>query len=199
MVMQSFNDRHQELAAEEFATLAHEGQFRKFDDDGQQRPFIIHPREVAERARGLGLPPKAVQAAWLHDTIEDTPVTYVDIHMEFGYEVAQLVWGLTNVDARVFEHGLPNRAARKQADVEFLSMEVALVRMLKLIDLGVNMYDTPAREKFADLFLEEADVLAPALCSNGGIWPDVLAFYLRARRDLGNRRGVWEWEHRGCR
>ena len=192
MVQQSFHDRRQELAAEEFATRAHEGTFRKFDDAGEERPFIIHPRQVADRAQRLHLGSRAVQAAWLHDTIEDTDVTYADIYREFGYRVAQLVWGLTNVDARNPEHGLPNRAARKAADLEFLSMEEALVRMLKLIDLGVNMYDTPGREGFADVFMAEADLLGPALCKRGGIWPDVLAFYLRARRDLGERRAAWQ-------
>ena len=55
-------------------------------------PFIVHPQAVAERAAHYGLPLAVQVAAWLHDTIEDTGTTRAEIAAEFGAEVAELVW-----------------------------------------------------------------------------------------------------------
>ncbi|MEM9159668.1 MAG: hypothetical protein AAGB46_11510 [Verrucomicrobiota bacterium] len=54
--------------AEQIATEAHKGQCRR---DGVT-PYIVHPRAVVGR---VGDDPLAQDAAWLHDTIEDTEET----------------------------------------------------------------------------------------------------------------------------
>ena len=53
--------------AVEFATKAHEGQFRK----GTKRPYIVHPIEVADIVTTMTRDPEVICAAVLHDTIED--------------------------------------------------------------------------------------------------------------------------------
>ena len=51
----------------EFATKAHEGQFRK----GTKRSYIVHPIEVADIVTTMTRDQEVICAAVLHDTIED--------------------------------------------------------------------------------------------------------------------------------
>ena len=66
-------------AARELATRMHEGQV---DKAGQ--PYITHPQRVASRLET----PEAQVVGWLHDTVEDTDVTFADIEARFGPETA---------------------------------------------------------------------------------------------------------------
>lgn len=71
----------------EFATKAHEGQVRK----GSKVPYITHPVSVAELVEKFGGSEQAQVAALLHDTIEDTEVTFEELREEFGYDIALMV------------------------------------------------------------------------------------------------------------
>ena len=64
--------------AYEFANKAHAGQKRA---SGQ--PYIIHPTQVAGTLATLGLDPDTVAAGFLHDTVEDTPVTNDELKEKF--------------------------------------------------------------------------------------------------------------------
>jgi guanosine-3',5'-bis(diphosphate) 3'-pyrophosphohydrolase len=64
--------------AREVAYEKHDGQFRK---DGL--PYITHPEAVAEIVAPHG--PKAVAAALLHDTVEDTDVTLEELRHHYGF------------------------------------------------------------------------------------------------------------------
>ena len=76
-------------AAYEFAAAAHQGQLRK---DGS--PFVTHPLAVAQIvAEELHLDSESIEAALLHDTIEDTSATHEDIAKQFSPTVADLVEG----------------------------------------------------------------------------------------------------------
>lgn len=72
-----------------FATSIHAatGQRLPYTDE----PFIAHPMRVAELVAGTGARPEVVAAAWLHDVLEDTPVTLEEIASVFGPEVGSLV------------------------------------------------------------------------------------------------------------
>jgi len=74
------------------AEKAHEQQKRKNGD-----PYIIHPLTVAEMLADMNLDCASVMAAFLHDVIEDTPVTYDDLKSQFGAEVADLAEGVTKL------------------------------------------------------------------------------------------------------
>lgn len=79
-----------EIAAA-LATKAHAGQMRP----GGTTPYIVHPMRVAARLQRLGAPPDVLAAAWLHDVIEDTPVSPSDLAaagmpLEVVYAVASL-------------------------------------------------------------------------------------------------------------
>lgn len=77
--------------AQHFAFTAHKGQLR---DGGE--PYIIHPQQVAKIVSCITDDEDLIAAAWLHDLIEDTDVTYHDIEEEFGTRVADLVHELTH-------------------------------------------------------------------------------------------------------
>lgn len=95
--------------ARRYATKAHAAidQRRKYTDD----PYIVHPQAVMELVRSVPHTEEMLAAAWLHDTVEDTPTTLGDIDSHFGPKVAELVRMLTNVSHA--EDG--NRFERKTA------------------------------------------------------------------------------------
>lgn len=58
-----------------YATAAHEGQYR----DGGTTPYISHPSMIASILSLVTDDADVIAAGWLHDTIEDTDVTYDDL------------------------------------------------------------------------------------------------------------------------
>ena len=79
--------------AADYATLAHTGQVR---DDGTT-PYITHPELVASILTLVTDDESIIAAGWLHDTIEDTDVTYEDLAAEFGQRIADLVHEVTHI------------------------------------------------------------------------------------------------------
>src|SRR5689334_24633491 len=75
-----------------YAMTAHGKQFRASGD-----PYFAHPLEVAAILTDLKLDVPTIVTALLHDTIEDTLVTYEDIRDKFGTEIANLVDGVTKL------------------------------------------------------------------------------------------------------
>lgn len=81
------------LKAIDFSTNAHKDQQRKSGE-----PFINHPLEVAAILIDLKLDLSSIISALLHDTIEDTSASILDIKENFGLEVSELVEGLTKIN-----------------------------------------------------------------------------------------------------
>ena len=75
-----------------FALNAHKDQKRDSGD-----PYLIHPVAVADILSDLKLDSATIATGLLHDTIEDTKVTYKTVEREFGREVADLVDGVTKI------------------------------------------------------------------------------------------------------
>ena len=145
-----------ELRAKEFATVAHEGQLRKYTG----APYIVHPAAVVEILREVTDDPAMLAAAWLHDVVEDTPVTIEEIEDEFGFTVAELVRHLTDVS----KPSNGNRATRKALDREHLAAAPARAQTIKLADIIDNAASISTHDpKFAKVYKEEALALIHVL------------------------------------
>lgn len=135
-----------------FATAAHAGQVRKYTGE----PYVIHCREVATLIAEHGGCAEQIAAAWLHDTVEDTPVAIELIRDEFGLCVATLVEGLTDVSKS--EDG--NRAARKALDRAHTAAQSQACKQIKLCDLISNTRSIAAHDPdFARVYLQEKRLL----------------------------------------
>ncbi|QXO17564.1 MULTISPECIES: bifunctional GTP diphosphokinase/guanosine-3',5'-bis pyrophosphate 3'-pyrophosphohydrolase [Vibrio] len=112
---------------------AHEGQTRSSGE-----PYIIHPVAVARILAEMRLDLETLQAALLHDVIEDCDVTKEDLEQQFGQAVAELVDGVSKLDKLKFRD-------RKEAQAEnFRKMVLAMVQdirviLIKLSDRTHNM------------------------------------------------------------
>ena len=60
-------------------------------------PYITHCLAVASILAELQVPPAAVAAGLLHDTVEDTDITLADLQKDFGGEITNLVDGVTKL------------------------------------------------------------------------------------------------------
>lgn len=77
-----------------FATKAHDGQKRKSTDI----PYITHPYAVGMLLLRENCSEEVVAAGLLHDTLEDTAITYDELLAEFGEQVAKLVVAASEPD-----------------------------------------------------------------------------------------------------
>ncbi|MDE1188668.1 MAG: HD domain-containing protein [Pantoea sp.] len=118
--------------ARRYATQAHAaaGQRRKYTDE----PYIVHPAAVAELVRSVTDDEAMLAAAWLHDTVEDTPSTLQDIESHFGPRVAELVDMLTDSA----QPQAKNRAARKLAHFRHTAQASPEAQTIKLADIIDN-------------------------------------------------------------
>jgi (p)ppGpp synthase/HD superfamily hydrolase len=115
-----------------FATAAHASIDHRRKHSGE--PYIVHPKAVAELVRSVPHTPEMIAAAYLHDVVEDTPVTIEEIEAEFGPSVAELVGWLTDVS----KPGDGNRAKRKALDLQHTAKAPAEAKTIKIADLIDN-------------------------------------------------------------
>ena len=81
------------IKAIKFSSNAHNKQLRKSGE-----PYINHPIEVAKILADIKLDSASIVTGLLHDTIEDTDISILDIKNNFGDEVLDLVEGLTKIN-----------------------------------------------------------------------------------------------------
>ncbi|PWV65772.1 HD domain-containing protein [Plasticicumulans acidivorans] len=144
--------------ARRYATEAHAriDQRRKYT--GQ--PYEAHLKAVAKQVQDAGGDHAMVAAAWLHDTVEDTPATLGDIEREFGADVAALVADLTDVS----RPSDGNRAQRRAIDRAHSAQACARAQTVKLADLIDNCRDISRHDpQFARTFMEEMEQLLTVL------------------------------------
>ena len=75
-----------------YASNAHQGQLRESGE-----PFIEHPIATALRLADMRLDTTTIQAALLHDVIEDCGISFQQLESDFGNDVAKLVDGVTKL------------------------------------------------------------------------------------------------------
>lgn len=121
------------LRAKAFATRAHGSiqQIRKYSGE----PYITHPEAVARIVSEVTDDPLTIAAAWLHDVVEDTPVSLEEILREFGEEVTRLVSDLTDVARPADGH----RAARVAINRYHTALADPRAKTVKLADVIHNV------------------------------------------------------------
>ena len=116
-----------------FAEERHRGQQRHSGD-----PYITHPLGVARIAAGLGLDAETIQAALLHDVVEDTGATRDDVEAAFGPQVAAMVDGVTKLTRIHFESQEERQAENYRKLIISMSSDIRVL-LIKLADRLHNM------------------------------------------------------------
>ena len=157
---ESYSGEHdgQRIAdAYEYARAAHEQQRRVTGE-----PYITHPLATAEILTELEVDADTLIAALLHDTIEDTGISYDEIATRFGEDVAALVDGVTKLGR------IPYSSKEEIQAENFRKMFLAMAKdirvvLIKLADRLHNMrtmkHMTP--EKQLEKARETLDIYAP--------------------------------------
>ena len=119
--------------AYEFSQRHHAGQTR-----ASGKPYLVHPLEVALVLAEMKMDPVAVAAGLLHDSVEDTSVTIVDIRKEFGEQVAHIVEGVTKISKIDFATGEEQQAENLRKMMLAMVDDIRVV-LIKLADRLHNM------------------------------------------------------------
>lgn len=110
------------------AALLHDGQYRR---GAARAPYVTHVVSVAWAVERCG-DDEVIAAALLHDTVEDTDYTLVELETDFGPRVAQLV-------ATVSEDKSLPRKERKQAYVASLKAGYKEASLISAADMIHNL------------------------------------------------------------
>ncbi|WP_372967122.1 bifunctional (p)ppGpp synthetase/guanosine-3',5'-bis(diphosphate) 3'-pyrophosphohydrolase [Microbacterium sp.] len=131
---------------------------------GQQRqsgePYITHPLAVAQILAEMGLGPRAIAAALLHDTVEDTGYALTDLTAEFGDEVAMLVDGVTKLDKVKYGESAQAETVRKMIVAMSKDIRVLLIKLADRLHNARTWGFVPP-EKAAKKAKETLEIYAP--------------------------------------
>ena len=124
------------LSAIAFAAAKHRHQRRK---DADATPYINHPLQLACLLANEGGVDDVdtLMAAVLHDTVEDTETTHIELAAQFGRKVADIVAELTDDKTLL-------KAERKQAQIEHAPRMSVPAALVKLADKTCNIRDVAA-------------------------------------------------------
>ncbi|AOY00457.1 bifunctional (p)ppGpp synthetase/guanosine-3',5'-bis(diphosphate) 3'-pyrophosphohydrolase [Jeongeupia sp. USM3] len=150
-------DRDFLARAFKFSEIAHRGQTRQSGE-----PYISHPLAVATILTAWHLDAQALAAALMHDVVEDTGVSKLEITEKFGRHVADLVDGMSKIEKLEFQ-------SKEEAQAEnFRKMLLAMARdlrviLIKLADRLHNMrtMDAMRPDKQKRIARETMEIYAP--------------------------------------
>ncbi|MFN9629252.1 MAG: RelA/SpoT family protein [Cyanobacteriota bacterium] len=140
-----------------FAFQLHEGQFRATGE-----PYIVHPIAVADLLRDIGASAAVIAAGFLHDVVEDTQVTPLELEEHFGPEVRALVEGVTKLGGIHFTNHTEAQAENLRRMFLAMASDIRVV-LVKLADRLHNMRTLGALkpEKQQRIARETREIYAP--------------------------------------
>ncbi len=160
------SDTHLIRRAYEFSANAHAGQTRQSGE-----PYLQHPLAVAEILTFLRLDVTAIVAGLLHDTLEDTVATQIQLEKEFGQEVARLVEGVTKIGQIPFKSYEEKQAENFRKMVLSMADDMRVV-FIKLADRLHNMRTLThlSEVKRRQIAQETLEIYAPLANRLGMSW-----------------------------
>jgi guanosine-3',5'-bis(diphosphate) 3'-pyrophosphohydrolase len=140
-----------------FSDAAHLGQFRKSGE-----PYITHPIAVAGTLAEWHLDSAAIQAALLHDVMEDSGIGKQQLAEHFGPTVAELVDGVSKLDRLSFDSGVQAQAENFRKMLLAMARDVRVI-LIKLSDRLHNMRTLSAvdRDRQRRIARETLEIYAP--------------------------------------
>jgi GTP pyrophosphokinase len=140
-----------------FADAAHLGQFRKSGE-----PYITHPVAVAELLAEWKLDSAAIQAALMHDVLEDSGVRKQEMAERFGPVVAELVDGVSKLDRLRFDSNEEAQAESFRKMLLAMGRDVRVI-LIKLADRlhNVRTLEAMAPDKQRRIARETLEIYAP--------------------------------------
>jgi guanosine-3',5'-bis(diphosphate) 3'-pyrophosphohydrolase len=168
-----------------FSDQAHLGQFRKSGE-----PYITHPIAVAKTLAEWKLDAAAIQAALLHDVIEDSPATKAELAEKFGPTVADLVDGVSKLDRLSFESFEEAQAESFRKMLLAMARDVRVI-LIKLADRlhNVRTLDAMAANKRRRIARETFEIYAPIAYRLG-----LNALYLELQDQALARLHPWRYQ-----
>lgn len=146
-----------------FAGRAHKGQKRKGNSGAA---YITHPMGVHDiLAHEAGVKDEVVlNAALLHDTIEDTPVTKDDIRAQFGADVAEVVNDVSRPEG-VSKEAMIRNLAHKGERTKILKVADRIANLREMVsnDPGWPVEKRQAYIRESELLMEIAKGVHPRL------------------------------------
>ncbi len=142
----------------DLALDAHKDQRRKTGE-----PYIYHPIAVAQIvANQIGLGTHSIAAALLHDVVEDTDYTFIDIEQLFGKTIAKIVNGLTKISRLKKEQNASIQAENFRKMLLTLNDDVRVI-LIKIADRLHNMQtlDSMRADKQVKIASETLYIYAP--------------------------------------
>jgi GTP pyrophosphokinase len=137
------------------AEKAHRGQVRKSGE-----PYITHPVAVAQILADLGIGPKTIAGALLHDTVEDTDYTLDLLRADFGDEIAMLVDGVTKLDKLKYGDSAQAETVRKMVVAMSKDIRVLIIKLADRLHNARTWGFVPP-EKAAKKAQETLEIYAP--------------------------------------
>src|SRR4051812_25441148 len=140
-----------------FACERHADQRRQSGED-----FIVHPVGVAKICAEMRLDTATLCAALLHDTVEDTSASLVEVRDEFGEEIATLVDGVTKLTGITFQSRDDRQAENYRKMIVAMASDVRVI-LIKLADRLHNMrtIDAMPKQKQQEKAKETLEIFAP--------------------------------------
>lgn len=140
-----------------FAKSAHTGQKRASGEE-----YFTHPCAVAKILMDLGMDYNTVAASFLHDVLEDTPVSEADIKEAFGEEILGLVLGVTKLDKIEFKSREEEQAENFKKIFVSMAKDIRVI-IIKLADRlhNIRSLNFLSQERQLRMAHETLDIYAP--------------------------------------